>query len=305
MWGIPMFGLRTKLYNRFGLYPQIKDRDGYVARFHHKTKPATRYGWGRKPANRFFERELRERAPALRPRLERYAALAPFFARIARNNDGSLKPCWDNPRIPVLDCVSLCGMIEEFKPSRLVEIGSGYSTRFICAAAEEFVPHCDITVIDPFPDHQPPAFPRRFVQQRLEDADLSVFETLRANDIVWMDGSHHCYSNTDVSTFYLDVIPSLAPGVIVGVHDIYVPWDYPPEWEKTYCNELQVVATYLIGAGRSLEYLFPSFYISDIDAELRAILDPIWRLPALSEPFTNLRGCSAFWWRTPGRGVNA
>lgn len=297
MWGIPMFGLRTKLHKRFGLYPQIKDRDGFVARFHHKTKPATRYGWARKPANLFFERQLKERAPLVRPRLERYAKLAPFFAKIARDDDGTPAACWNNARMPAIDAISICGMIEEFRPARFIEIGSGHSTRFVCRAVEEFAPHCKITAIDPYPHVKLPTSLHRFIQEPLEATDLSIFAELEPNDIVFMDGSHHCFSNTDVAAFFLDIIPSLPAGVIVCVHDIYLPWDYPPQWENSYCNELQVVAAYLVGAGSSVEYLFPSFYINDIDKDLRAVLDPVWRLPALAPPLPTLHDAGAFWWR--------
>jgi Methyltransferase domain len=298
MWGIPMFGIRSKLQKRFGLYPQLKDKDGHVARFLYKTKPAVRYGWGRKPANKYFEREFKERTPAFRARLERYASLAPFFSKVLRESDGTKMPYWKNQLLPVIDAVSICGMMEEFQPRRFVEIGSGNSTRFACLA-KELAPQCEVISIDGFPGDTIAAFPDRMIKQRLQDADLSIFGMLEANDIVWMDGSHHCFSDTDVAAFFMDVMPSLAPGVIVGVHDIPLPWDYPPEWGSTYFNELQVMAAYLVGGGKAIEYLLPAFYLNNIDMESRAILDPIWGLPALAAPLQEVSGGGAFWFKAP------
>jgi len=113
MWGIPMFGIRSKLHKQFGLYPQIKDKDGHVARFLYKTKPAVRNGWGKKPANTYFERKFKE--------------LHRLFGCGSNDTQSSLRK---SVLLPVIDGGSICGMIEEFQPKRFVEFGSGNSTRF-------------------------------------------------------------------------------------------------------------------------------------------------------------------------------
>jgi hypothetical protein len=237
--------------------------------------------------------------PAIRRRLSLYADLSVMLAEVPRDmprtDDG--RPFWRTIYLPVIDATSICGMIREFRPERFVEIGSGHSTRFARHAIDALGLPCEIVSIDPYPGDTVSARSDRLIQQALEGTDLTLFDSLQPGDIVWMDGTHRSFSNTDVTVFCFDVLPRLPPGVIVGVHDITLPWDYPPSWDRYYFSENFVVGAYLLGALDRVELLFPSLYINHINRKLRSLLSPLWQMPALAPPLDELGGGGAFWFR--------
>jgi hypothetical protein len=81
--------------------------------------------------------------------------------------------------------------------------------------------------------------------------------------------------NSDVTMLFLDVLPRLPAGVIVQVHDITLPCDYPAQWTGRYYSEQYLLAAYLLGRGDALEIVLPCAFASD-DPELHGILAPIW-----------------------------
>ena len=98
--------------------------------------------------------------------------------------------------------------------------------------------------------------------------------------MVFMDGSHVAFMGSDVVAFTFDVLPRLAPGVLVGVHDMFWPSDYPPEWGTYWFNEQYVLGGLLLGAPTWLEPVLPVHYAMG-DAELAAPLAAVWDRPGL------------------------
>jgi len=274
-------------------------QQGRLASFLYPTLPRIRYGWDRKPAWSWMESRLEHGRDVIAEHLLMAPLFLDFFAGIQRDrpesDDG--KPYWRNMYLPVIDAVSLCTMLGRYRPARFVEIGSGNSTRF----ARAFVDWADlptrITSIDRFPGITVRSMPHEMISQSLQEADLTLFHHLQAGDVVWLDGSHHVFSDTDVSVFFMELLPLFPVGTIVGIHDIQLPWDYPPGWERFYFNETFALASFLVGAKDRVEYLLPCFYANVIRKDLRAMLDPIWQLPALQEPMGELDGGGAFWFR--------
>jgi hypothetical protein len=133
------------------------------------------------------------------------------------------------------------------------------------------------------------------VREGLERAPLEMFDALDANDILMCDGSHRCLQNSDVTVLFLEVLPRLKPGVLVYIDDIYLPYDYPPDWQERYYSEQYLLATLLLGdRGRRWEVNFPG-YFTTLDAPLRELADAFWRLvgvPGLSPLEAN-----GFWLR--------
>ena len=103
----------------------------------------------------------------------------------------------------------------------------------------------------------------------------------------------------DVSVFFMDVLPRLKKDILIGVHDIPWPWDYPPEWNDYYFNEIIILGAYLMGIGDRIEYTLPCFYINNIDLETKRILNPIFNIPVLKENngMEELKGWGGFWFR--------
>ncbi len=99
--------------------------------------------------------------------------------------------------------------------------------------------------------------------------------------------------NSDATVFFLEILPRLKPGILVHIHDIFLPFDYPPEWAGRIYPEQYLLACYLL-AGSRLQVELPNAFVSQ-DAELCSILDPIWRLE-------QMRGVAphgvSFWVRT-------
>ena len=92
----------------------------------------------------------------------------------------------------------------------------------------------------------------------------------------------------------MDAISLIKPCVIIGVHVIPLPWDYSLGWENYYFNERFIIAAYLVGAGDTLEYIFPALYINEANKAMRKAMDPIWQLPALTEKMGELGSDGAF-----------
>ena len=123
---------------------------------------------------------------------------------------------------------------------------------------------------------------------------MSLFDDLAAGDIVFFDGSHRVFTNSDVTVFFLEVLPRLAPGVLVQVHDIYLPDDYPPALRERYYSEQYLLAAYLLGARGRVEIMLPNAFVTR-DAELSTMVERQWDTEALR---SLERHGASFWFRT-------
>ena len=118
-----------------------------------------------------------------------------------------------------------------------------------------------------------------------------MFDRLDTNDILYIDNSHRVFMNSDATTNFLDVIPRLKPGVLVEIHDITLPYDYPTEWINRYYSEQYLLAAYMLAKGTMFDIILPNIFISE-DSELKSILAPIWEKKEMKNVQTH--GCS-FW----------
>lgn len=119
--------------------------------------------------------------------------------------------------------------IRYFQPGRIVEIGSGFSSLVISSAlGVNAKAHSEYIIIDPYPQSIMNNLPRMtlLVNRRVELLDANFFERLEKNDILFVDSSHIVRMGSDVNHLVLEVLPRLAPGIIVHFHDIPMPWEY-------------------------------------------------------------------------------
>lgn len=133
---------------------------------------------------------------------------------------------------PVDAEIAYC-MVRRFKPKRVIEVGSGASTLVMAQAIRKNGTPCELTSIEPYPNPViRKGFPglTRLIAKPVEEVDLSVFAELEAGDILFLDSSHVIKIGNDVQYEYLEVLPRLAPGVIVHAHDIFLPANYPKRW---------------------------------------------------------------------------
>lgn len=119
-----------------------------------------------------------------------------------------------------------------------------------------------VVSIDPQPRREVDAICDEVIRDGLETCDLGAFDRLQAGDILFFDGSHRSFMNSDVTVFFIDVLPRLQPGVVVHIHDINLPWDYPDSFRDWYWNEQYMLAIYLMMGRDKLNPLFPTTWVS-------------------------------------------
>jgi hypothetical protein len=137
-----------------------------------------------------------------------------------------------------VDAEILYCMIRYFKPRKVLEIGSGYSTLLSAQAIlknKEDDPnyYCELVAIEPYPNEFLKAgFPglSNLVIKKIQDIPFSEFAKLAENDILFIDSSHVLTIGSDVQYEYLEILPRLSKGVLVHIHDIFLPAEYPKEW---------------------------------------------------------------------------
>lgn len=134
-----------------------------------------------------------------------------------------------------VDAEMYYSMVRSLKPKRMLEVGSGFSTmvgaRGVLANVREDPSYsCEHVAIDPFPEGAPakglPGL-TRLVRSSAEEAGLQMYESLEKDDILFIDSSHVVRTGGEVSFLYLEAIPRLKPGVLVQVHDVFLPELYP------------------------------------------------------------------------------
>ena len=159
------------------------------------------------------------------------------------------------------DCGAYCSgdgeylysMVRKFKPLHIIEVGSGYSTLMINKAlaknSEEDKDYtCFHECIEPYEQPWLEKAPVKVIRLKLEDVDKDLFSTLGENDMLIIDSSHIIRPQGDVVTEYLQILPTLASGVIVHIHDIFTPKDYLDSWvynDVKFWNEQYLLEAFL------------------------------------------------------------
>ena len=217
-----------------------------------------------------------------------------------RDRRSTSEPCWDNGYFEGLDAISLYCLLQLERPRRLLEIGSGYSTKFARASIDASGIATRIVSVDPTPRSDVRHAAHDWITRPFEEAADEVTRQVEPGDFVLLDGSHRAFANSDVTVFFLEVLPRLPAGVLVGIHDIFLPHDYPESWNERYYNEQYVLAAYLLGGARGVEIFLPNYYIL-ADSELASVARDVagsTRESTLSLGGQLWRGGALFWMRT-------
>lgn len=269
--------------------------EGQAIVLDYPVRPIPRWGYGKPPHRRIYDR-LNAGRDDYRELLRRFLTFTDEFVKIPVGPDPSpTEPNWANGWISGLDAAALYAFLAFENPARYIEVGSGNSTRFARRAIRDHGLRTHVTSIDPHPRAETDQNCDRIVRLPMEDVHPSLFAELAAGDILFVDGSHRCLQNSDVAVLFMEVLPDLAPGVLVHVHDIQLPWDYPTDWAQRWYSELYLLGTWLLADGGRTEIVLPNFFVSS-DPELCHTLDDLWTRPELAgaEPW----GVS-FWFRSP------
>ena len=195
-----------------------------------------------------------------------------------------------------LDAAMYYAIIRDVKPARVVEIGSGMSTRIaaLAIARNRAEGHAgEIACIEPFPQprltENMPAV--TLIQRPVEQLDLETFDTLQSNDILFIDSSHAAKFGGDVCREFLEILPRLNRGVWVHVHDIFFPHDYPADWlidRRLAFNEQYLLEAFL-AFNHSFAVRASHYWLALEHGEDAASLAPesVWPGRPL--------GCGSFW----------
>lgn len=165
------------------------------------------------------------------------------------------EPRWNQDWFPRMDAAIAYAIARAVKPTRIVEVGCGHSTRFFTRAADDGGLDTRITAIDPAPRADLAGIERvNLCRTTLQEAGDEPFRTIGPGDILAIDSSHILMPGTDVDMLLNRILPALPSGVYVHIHDIFLPDGYPADWEWRGYNEQQGVAPLLSGGGWNVEF---------------------------------------------------
>lgn len=230
-------------------------------------RSVVRYGAGR-PAHPQLAAQIgagRERYAAL---IDAMGGLQPDFAEIPLGGVyEDAEPFWLNAWFPPLDAMVLTQMLRSTNPDRFVEVGSGVSTKFARRAVNRYGLRTKLISIDPQPRNEIDRLCDQVLRKPLEACDPAMFEALQPGDVFFLDSSHRSFQGSDVTVFFLEILPRLKPGVIVQIHDIYLPDDYISGHVRRMWNEQYLLAAALLYGPDAFEILFPCWFAGQ-DADL-------------------------------------
>jgi hypothetical protein len=218
------------------------------------------------------------------------------FLEISWSKEDEINPHWHNYFLPSLDIITIFGFMALNRPKIYFEIGSGNSTKVAYYAKQKLKLETKIYSIDPSPQAEIDGLCDRIIRKPLENCDLSFIHALREGDIFYFDGSHRVLQNSDNEVLFFELIPRLRENVLIHIHDICWPEDYPTEWNKRMYSEQYVLGAMLLYAPEMFDIIFPSAYVSwftDYTQAFRAL----WERPGFEK--MEHHG-SSFWFKKKG-----
>lgn len=205
----------------------------------------------------------------------------------------SLLPSLINGFLPGLDSAAIYSFVRQRSPRMYLEIGSGISTKFAARAKADGELDTSIVSIDPQPRAEIDELCDVVIRERVEDCVTEITSRIGDGDILFYDGSHSVYMGNDVAVFFLEILPELPSGVLVGIHDIYLPFDYPEPFAGRFYTEQYMLAAWLL-ARPTVEVMLPARFVMGVP-ELAAKAWALWNAPGLEAVE---RHGDAFWMLT-------
>lgn len=255
-------------------------------------RPRVRHGWERPSEPRLLQIVGGRESNYIRTMY----SFRPFIEsakRIPPRTERRQEPHWINDWLPAFDAFSIYSYLALRNPAIYLEIGSGTSTKFARQAISDHGLRTRIISIDPHPRSEIDALCDQAIRSPLEESPLEMFAELVSGDILFFDGSHRSFQNSDATVFFTEIVPTIRTGVLAGVHDIFLPDDYPIAWLSRFYSEQYLLACWLL-AGDALRIELAIWYSSKNPA-LLSTLDDLWNAPNLIG--ANIHG--GIFWFTP------
>ena len=242
----------------------------------YKVKMEPRYGFGKPPhdllyaiidKNRETYKTFLETALSLKDKIQ-------AIKKTGEQENVNL-PTWNNGFLPGLDIVGIYTMLALYKPHKYVEVGSGNSTKVAHLSKTDNNLQTEIISIDPMPRAEIDQLADRIIRKPFEDVSYDEILNLEENDILFIDNSHRILPNSDSMVFYMEILPKLKKGVIVHVHDIYLPYDYPQFMCDRFYSEQYGLAMFIMANPEKYNVILPNYFIFE-DKELSKQIAPMW-----------------------------
>lgn len=192
------------------------------------------------PSREDYERALAAPTPTSIPgidlRAEQQLALATQLAPLVKDVTAGPRYRPANGQYPSADAAVYTAMLSHFKPSRVVEIGSGFSSAIALDVADRQNLATQFTFIEPFPERLDAALTdadraRVTIHRKIvQDVDAAAFDALNSGDFLFIDSTHVSKAGSDVNNLFFEVLPLVPSGTVVHVHDIPWPFEYHREW---------------------------------------------------------------------------
>ena len=177
---------------------------------------------------------------------------------------------FENPAFCYGDASVYFGMLRHFRPKRVIEIGSGYSSCLAMDTNDHFLDKTTkLSFIDPYPQilfnliGEDPEYRKNVIVSKLQDVPTHTFRELQAGDFLFIDSSHIAKMGSDVNDYLFRILPCLNEGVIIQIHDIQYPFEYGSEWidqENRSWNEAYALRAFL-QFNQSFRILYFNHYV--------------------------------------------
>jgi hypothetical protein len=212
--------------------------------------------------------------------LKQYYADLPFEAE----KKAGFRYYFANQAFDAGDAITFFCMLRNFRPKRVIEAGSGYSSCVLLDTNEHFLDNSvSCTFIEPYPEILKQLLTDadkssvRLIEKNLQDVDLELFEELEAGDFLFIDSSHVSKIDSDVNYIFFGILPALKPGVYIHFHDIFYPFEYPKGWiyEGRAWNEAYMLRAFL-EYNKSFKIIFFNSYWAKFHRERIGNGMPLW-----------------------------
>lgn len=221
--------------------------------------------------------------------------LAAFYPQMpfGQKRRPGVRYCFDNSFFTHADAILLYAMIRHLRPRRIIEVGSGWSSAVALDTNELFLGgEIACSFVEPEParllsllkdtDHRKV----RIYPYRVQDLDISIFRELEEGDILFIDSSHVTKVGSDVNHLLFEVLPQLAAGVYVHIHDVFFPFEYPSQWisEGRAWNEAYLLRAFLqynrafhiVCFGAYLQQTMPEEFARTMPLAMKSAAQSLW-----------------------------
>ena len=175
-----------------------------------------------------------------------------------------------NPQYGPADGAIYRAMLNYLRPPRLIEVGSGFSTALALDEIDRGLSEMSVTCIEPYPQRllglmsEPDHERITIFREPVQDVSVDVYGQLGSGDVLFIDSTHVVKAGSDVNWLFLHVLPRLAPGVVVHVHDVFWPFEYPQTWLSEHRDWTE-------------DYLLHAFLIGNTSWEILLFSSWLWR----------------------------